>query len=1003
MKKKRVPRIILTVCAVFAAAVLFVTYGTVLPAAPFASIQLDGPVAVDSDGSSTVVVDSGSRRALILNADNDLTGVVGCTTIDSPFDAITDACVVDGLVYLSGVSFVPDSEMIAKERVAVYDKGGNRTGVVFEKPDINSVVPTIKSLSNASEGIVVSYEVTASQDSENPAEGAADGNSGENGSSTHTALEFDLVAEGMTSQLRTVDANEISAQSAAYAASDDGNGHFAILSVLGTVGDGVSGSEPKLYPGHVFTAIDIDNGGTLYACDDETGALCTIAPGSSSVRMLVPGEGYHSVHENGGTISVCNAETGAVTLCDASGTVSRELTEVKPSMGFSVRMMLVWASGLYLGILALVLIVKTLFNRVREGKTEGIGPMFLAVAVVSAIAIAIGSLSLSSYEKSIEVRTNEINMSADYLEDISSQMSEPLKEAGNRDALRGSGKNLIAAAFNFIQAIEPVSTLVSSANGNGIGMYYNLYGKDDRGIYYLYGSADEYVMGTSARQFSGVELDDAFEKGDVTNHKLLAGRTLRDETQYRLVQISSPNEQDVIGVIEIGSKMRSYESSIAGDLAQRILALIVMVLVVYLTYSELRACVRCLFAYRQHQQQNPAEAAAILTRPFTLAITMLSSIDSVMTVLIARDLLEHAGMGASSPLLALPAVMLGIGLVVGQTLYGIAGSKVGLRRLMAGGALAMLLCACLTGAAVVFGGFWLYCAAKFAMSVPFGLLYTMGYSLPRLAHSDDVRAKAAGGVKRTDTSAVALGTVLGGYAAQGLGNGWVYALVAVACVIVVVMALNLLPRGMRPLETMAQPDHLDGHVRDFVKKPATLAIAFLVVLPATVAAGYASFLFPLFSVDLGLEKSDINNIVVVGQLVVYVCIGQIEHAESRWGKWRETVAAIMLLGMVFMLFSVNTTLVWSFAVVALVALFCKLADGWKAIWLASAGEEGVPTGRATGAMFATRSLALVAQPFILGALLGAADSVAVIVIGVFCLLCSATFYLITRNTPLKSK
>ena len=106
MKSMRISRIVLTACAVFAAIVLFVTYGTVLPAAPFASIQLDGPTTVDSDGEFSAIVDSGSRRVLILNGEGDLTGVVDCTTADAPV-AVTDVCVVDGSICISGVRFAP--------------------------------------------------------------------------------------------------------------------------------------------------------------------------------------------------------------------------------------------------------------------------------------------------------------------------------------------------------------------------------------------------------------------------------------------------------------------------------------------------------------------------------------------------------------------------------------------------------------------------------------------------------------------------------------------------------------------------------------------------------------------------------------------------------------------------------------------------------------------------------------------------------------------------------
>lgn len=55
--KKNAPHIVLTICAVLAAAVLFITSGRIQPAAPFTPIHLDGPIVVDSDGELSVVVD----------------------------------------------------------------------------------------------------------------------------------------------------------------------------------------------------------------------------------------------------------------------------------------------------------------------------------------------------------------------------------------------------------------------------------------------------------------------------------------------------------------------------------------------------------------------------------------------------------------------------------------------------------------------------------------------------------------------------------------------------------------------------------------------------------------------------------------------------------------------------------------------------------------------------------------------------------------------------------
>jgi predicted MFS family arabinose efflux permease len=372
-----------------------------------------------------------------------------------------------------------------------------------------------------------------------------------------------------------------------------------------------------------------------------------------------------------------------------------------------------------------------------------------------------------------------------------------------------------------------------------------------------------------------------------------------------------------------------------------------------------------------------------------------------MTTLIARALLHGTAHESSGFLLALPAVMMGVGLALGQVIYGFLGSRILIHRLMRRGALIMVFAALFTAGAVWSGLFWLYCAAKLIMAIPFGLLYTLSYSLPRRADSDEVRALAAGGIKRTDTSAAALGTVMGGYVAQSLGNAWVYVLVAVLGVAVFLMAEHVLPRSGHPLE------HDNGErlsrrqaVVRLVTSKTTLPIIFFIMLPAILSAGYNSFLFPLYSANLGLSTSSINNLFVLGQLVVYVCITSIEYVEGRWDKWRVAGLAVCLLGVVFVLFSFNTTLVWAVVTIALVGVLCKCADGWKALWPRSAASMGLHTGIATGAMFATRSVLLIVQPLLLGALLTMSNSVAVIIVGIICLVCSVLFYYTTRHSAL---
>jgi len=83
--------------------VLFAAYGTLLPTSSFSVVSLDKPTTADSNGKVSALIDTESCRALILDADNHLTGLVATTTIESPLDAMTDVGVDGDTVYLSGV------------------------------------------------------------------------------------------------------------------------------------------------------------------------------------------------------------------------------------------------------------------------------------------------------------------------------------------------------------------------------------------------------------------------------------------------------------------------------------------------------------------------------------------------------------------------------------------------------------------------------------------------------------------------------------------------------------------------------------------------------------------------------------------------------------------------------------------------------------------------------------------------------------------------------------
>ena len=977
---KRTLRIVWIVAIVTSALVCLATYGTTLPPSFTSSLPLDKPVATDSDGTHTVIADGAARRLLFLNSSDNLTSIVSFETLNAPIDVVTDTVVTGDSVYVSGLQYQPDSDLITNERILHYGVDGRYRGIVYETNSEVHYTPEIMKLCDTDDGVVAVESHYAPV--------------GDDPTGKHIADFYRISPDGAET-LFTIPITTNTLLDAGY--SPGLGGCYVALDNLGQLvavdGEIDSGT-------HRFTSVDLDNSGRIFATDDTSGSVMLVYM-IGEPEVVLENAGRQSLHINGNVLTTCSNDRSTVTIYDLSSKDHRTYSEIYPARSLATLKAVVWFSRFVLAVSALVFLFIKARNAYRNGHIDAIGPALAAIAVLITVALAIVHLSYASYKSLLTVRASEISAYADYLALQSNDLGKQLESLNDRYHLAEEmEKGDESADAGFIDCLHTVDRLVESAGYNGIGLYYVFYGVDDLGIYYLYDSTLAHFMGSKVRQsLDNMYVSFAFRQlTPVFSGTLRTGSTLRDTTQYRLVSL--PNSQGkVIGVIEIGSRQKSYASSIVGDLVSNVLGLLVMTLVVYLTYSELRACGRCYLLFQEMRDEHSHDAEALLTRPFSFFVTILTSIDSVMTVLIARSLATSAGLGSQSVYVAIPSVMLGVGLAMGQLVYGLLGTRLSLRQILRYGSSAMLVCATFAAFVVGISNYWLYCLAKMLMAIPFGLLYTTCYSMPRRARSDDWRIEAAGGIRRTDTSAAALGTVLGGYAAQVLGSAWVYVLVAVASIPIFIMASTMLHRHRHAPETHSSEEVAGpiGGLRFLTSRP-TAALALLVILPLQLALGYNSFAFPLFSSDLGISSTAISNIVVLGQLAVYVSISTIERVQGRIGGWHLCFFALGLLGALFLLFSLNTTFVWATVVIALVGIFAKACDAWKGLWLRSADAVGMNAGKATGMMFATRSLALMAQPLVLSALTTNLGDRNILVIGAICCICAFFFYRVTRET-----
>ena len=962
--------------------VIIMSLGVSLPASPFEKVELSGPIICDTDGEATVIVDSEASRALLLDKSYRLTRIVNLDLTNSPMESITDAIVSSGRAYLAGVSYHGDSSLISRETIASYGLFHAPYEVLTEYSDESRYDPFIKSLTEAPNSI---YVTTVENASDEAAEEAL-----------VSLVVHEFAPDGTHQEAFRSEKMDVDVFSAGY---DESTSTVVTVSQRGLINDGLGEDEDNPLSDYAFTDIDVGADGNYYATDDYTGAVYRIDPDTAELTPIITNTRYNALSVNGNRVSACSLSNNAVVLADLDGHIERTLKSVELSWPLSLFVLVVWLSWAVLAISVAGYLIHRIRLALATSESGALGTILTISAVAFAVGVCIYTNVSYTYEQTLDTRMREIQAFAGTLEYYAEDVSESMEAISDRSLFRSTGAEYKEAVDNLVTVIDVPTSIAWPADVNGIGTYYTVYGTDDKGPYVAYSSESQQAMGSSNMTPEMKRtIADLFANYDDSG-EVHFGATARDATIYRFVDIPTSDGKGTAGIIEFGSHMGTFATSVMNDLMENAVRMLVVLFVIYIVYAELRGCGRVLLTYVQLKDgDTKRDAIALLTRPYTFIVSTLIACDSVMSTLIARSMITGDG---AAVLIALPAAFAGVGLVLGQLVYGSLASRWGVRRIVCSFAALMMAAAGVAILAVSRLNFALYVAMKLVLGISFGLLYTLGYSLPRQASQSDLQLEASGGVRRTDTSAAALGTITGGYMAQIFGNDAVYVLLVVGGLVLILFARLLFLSMKHPLE--GKPLGFKKRWQRTKELYATKELASLIVFimfPIVLAMGYNSFVFPLYCADLGLSSSAISRMCVLGQLVVYVLIDGIEYVTDRYGKWRVELASVSLIGITFLLLNLNAVFTLALVTIVLVGVFCKASDAWKGLWMRQAELVGTHLGQATGLMYATRSALLIIQPLILSFLVKWPPRVPPLVVGICALVGVSCFFLATRKSKL---
>lgn len=166
--------------------------------------------------------------------------------------------------------------------------------------------------------------------------------------------------------------------------------------------------------------------------------------------------------------------------------------------------------------------------------------------------------------------------------------------------------------------------------------------------------------------------------------------------------------------------------------------------------------------------------------------------------------------------------------------------------------------------------------------------------------------------------------------------------------------------------------------------------------------GYKSFIFPLYSVEMNLPTFYITNIVVIAKALSNLIMDPLDNAMKNIDHWWRVTIMTIAVGLSFLAFIFNDTIVWAIIVLVIVTVFNKLAiTSEDMVWpreVRTKGLEEKPVGKAMNMIIHTiKSF----RDAILSFIKALSGSYINVILGLICSLGGVAFALITKNTAMK--
>lgn len=336
-------------------------------------------------------------------------------------------------------------------------------------------------------------------------------------------------------------------------------------------------------------------------------------------------------------------------------------------------------------------------------------------------------------------------------------------------------------------------------------------------------------------------------------------------------KIQDSNGQNY-ALVEVGINSQILDISLMIVFIDLFLLLITSIIFIILTFSELNNFLKALIKKMENKQKSiKMRGEFIMYRPLQFLLCCLIGFNSVLLVIISKDILINIGLESDTFLIGLPAIFMSFGTFFSQALFDFFKTKLSIKNCALLFCLFQVLFFGICIYSIQANNFILFCIATFFSSLFIIALGGLLGNLPLLSEDQKLRFSLFNDRSMATISGNIVSVFICGLLAQFLGNFTIYCFAIFISIILILLICVYFPKN--EFSSKNSKKNINYSAKDLLKvifKPIFIMFILLVLLPDSISCGFKNFVFPLIGDTLGFNKVLISNLFSISSFLAFL-------------------------------------------------------------------------------------------------------------------------------------